>query len=145
MMQPIWGHWLLVGAGALSTAIANILLKKSRLTATDPGLLALVSSPWFLGALVFYCLELLLSAKALERLPVSITVPVFFGVMFSAVLILSNLFLAERLMTNQLIALGLISAGIIMSYKWEKYQYVWHKALSFPWIAMFSKGKAGFS
>lgn len=118
MIQPIWGYWLLVGVGALSTAVANILLKKSRLTATDSGLLALVSSPWFLGALVFYCLELFLSAKALERLPVSITVPVFFGVMFSAVLILSNLFLAERLMTNQLIALGLISTGIvIMSYK----------------------------
>ncbi|MBD2258532.1 SMR family transporter [Pseudanabaena sp. FACHB-2040] len=118
MVQHLWGHWLLVGMGALSTGIANVLLKKSRLVATDPGLLALVSSPWFIGALFFYCLDLLLFAKALDRLPVAIALPVFFGIMLSAVLVLSNVFLAERLTANQLVALGLISAGIvIMSQK----------------------------
>lgn len=113
-MVQSWSHWLLVGAGALSTGIANILLKKSRLTALDPGLLALVSSPWFIGALVFYCLDLFLFAKALDRLPISIALPVFFGIMLGSVLVLSNLFLAERLTANQLVALGLISTGIVV-------------------------------
>lgn len=113
-MAHYWSHWLLVGAGALSTGIANVLLKKSRLVATDPGLLGLGLSPWLVGALFFFGLDLFLFTKALERLPVSIALPVSFGVMLSAVLVLSHLFLAERLTVNQLVALGLISAGVVV-------------------------------
>lgn len=114
MAQALWSDWLLVGAGALSTGVANVLLKQSRLVATDPGFLSLVTSPWFVGAIVLYCLDLVLFAKALERLPVSIALPVFFGIMFGSVAILSNVFLAERLAFNHLVALGLISAGIVI-------------------------------
>jgi multidrug transporter EmrE-like cation transporter len=118
MAQPLWNDWLLVGAGALSTGIANILLKKSRLVAADPGFQAMVLSPWFMGAVVLYCLDLVLFAKALERLPVSIALPVFFGIMFGSVAVLSSVFLGERLSFNHFIALGLISVGIVvMSHK----------------------------
>lgn len=118
MVQSFWSDWLLVGAGALSTGVANVLLKKSRLVATDPGFWALLTSPWFVGALVLYCLDLVLFAKALERLPVSIALPVFFGIMFGSVAILSSAFLAERLAFNHFVALGCISAGIvIMAHK----------------------------
>ena len=50
MKQPLWESWLLLGVGALSAGIANTLLKKSRLAATD-------SSFWLIGALLCYCLD----------------------------------------------------------------------------------------
>ena len=57
MKQPLWESWVLLGFGALSAGIANILLKKSRMATT-------ASSFWLIGALFCYCLDLLLFAKA---------------------------------------------------------------------------------
>ena len=83
------------------------MLKKSRLFAR-------VVSFWFVGALVFYCIDLLLFAKALDRLPVSIAQPVSSGIMFACVMVLSNIFLGERLSIDSITGLGLIVAGIVI-------------------------------
>ena len=111
MKQPLWESWLLLGVGALSAGIANILLKKSRLVATDSYL-------WFIPALFCYCLDLLLFAKALDRLEIAIAQPVSSAIVFSSIVIFSNIFLAERLTFNHLTALSFIFTGIvIMSQK----------------------------
>ena len=114
MSQSLWGSWILVGVGALSTGVANILLKQSRLVAAEPRLFAGIYYFWFIGALVFYCIDLLLFAKALDRLPVSIAQPVSSGIMFSCVVIFSNVFLGEALKIGRVVGLGLIFAGIIV-------------------------------
>lgn len=114
MFQSLWGSWVLVGIGALSTGVANILLKKSRLVSTEPRLFADVISVWFIAALAFYCIDLFLFAKALDRLPVSIAQPVSSGIMFACVVIFSNIFLGEHLRIGHVLGLGLIVTGIIV-------------------------------
>lgn len=107
MKQTLWESWLLLGFGAVSAGIANILLKKSRLATSD-------SFFWLIGALFCYCLDLVLFAKALDRLPISIAQPVSSGIVFSSIVIFSNIFLAERLTFNHLAALSSIFTGIVI-------------------------------
>ena len=112
--QSMWESWLLVGLAAISTCMGNILLKKSRFVLTDPGFLPLMTSPWFVGALICYGIDLILFTKALDRLPLSTAVPVASGIGFISVALLSNAFFGERLTFNQLFAASLITAGIVI-------------------------------
>ena len=106
--------WSLVFAAGINTCIGNLLLKRSRLEAPDPGLLSLLFSPWLIGGLVFYGINVVLFAKALDKLPVSVAYPVLAGLGFGLITLTASWFFGERLGLNQYIGLGMILAGIII-------------------------------
>jgi multidrug transporter EmrE-like cation transporter len=110
-----WNAWNFVFAAAVNNCLAGLLLKRSSLDNADAGLLALLFSPFFLGAMACYSVNVLLFAKALDRLPVSIAYPVLAGMGFGLIAIASNWFFGERLGFNQLVGIGLILAGIIVA------------------------------
>jgi multidrug transporter EmrE-like cation transporter len=106
--------WLLIVISACFGSTGSILMKKSRLVAVNSSFLASLFSPWFLAALLVYSTGLLLFAKALDRLPISIAVPFSTGVGFILTTLLSYYLLGERLAAHQLAAVSLIFAGSIM-------------------------------
>lgn len=104
----------MVIAAALSTCIANILLKKSRMISVDLGLLSSFASPWFLSALAFMIIYLLLFSKALDILPISSVYPVFSGIVFTTLILSAVLLLGERFQPMQLLGIGAIIFGITL-------------------------------
>ena len=115
-MNAIWNAWVLICFAAVNNSVAAVLLKRSRFGA-PPGssLASLLLSPWFIGALVFYSANVMLFAKALDKLPVSTVYPVYAGLAFGLVAIAGNYFFGERLGFGQYIGLGIILAGIIIT------------------------------
>jgi multidrug transporter EmrE-like cation transporter len=105
---------ILVVAAGINTCIGNLLLKRSRLEATDPGIVSLLLSPWFISGLVFYGINVILFAKALDKLPVSAAYPVLAGMGFGLIAISASCFFGERLTFGQWVGLGMILAGIII-------------------------------
>jgi multidrug transporter EmrE-like cation transporter len=113
-MSQLQFPWLLMAISACCNSAGSMLLKQSRLAAVNSGFWVTLFSPWFLAALGIYSTGLLLFAKALDHLPVSIAVPFSTGVGFILTTVLSHYLFGERLMVNQLAALSLILAGVIV-------------------------------
>jgi multidrug transporter EmrE-like cation transporter len=113
-MNPNWVAWGFLLAAAVNNCIGSLLLKRSRLEAPDPGLVSLLFSPWFIGAVVVYGINVVLFAKALEKLPVSAAYPVFAGIGFGLIAIGGSCFFGERLGVTQWVGLGTILAGMII-------------------------------
>jgi len=109
-----WISWSFVLIASINTAIGNILLKKSRLEAPDSSLLTLLSSPWFLAAILVYGINIIAFAKALDRLPVSIAYPIFAAIGFSLVVLAGTLIFGERFSLSQMFGLSFIVAGIMI-------------------------------
>ncbi len=106
--------WSLVILAAVNNSIGSLLLKKSRLVATDSGFINLLLSPWFLAGLLFYATNVVIFAKALDKLPVSTAYPVLAGTGFGLIAIAGSFFFAEKLGVNQWIGMALILAGVIV-------------------------------
>ncbi len=106
--------WGLLFIAAMNNSLGSLLLKKSRLVASDPGLLTLLFSPWFLAGLSVYGINLVLFTKALEKLPLSQAYPVFAGLGFGLITVASQYFFGERFTFHQGVGLGLIFCGIVM-------------------------------
>ncbi len=106
-----WGFLLIA---ALNNSIGSLLLKKSRLVASDPSLLSLLFSPWFIAGLCVYGVNVVLFTKALEKLPVSQAYPVFSGLGFALIALAGNYFFGERFAFQQWVGLGFILCGIII-------------------------------
>ncbi|MDX1976808.1 MAG: SMR family transporter [Pseudanabaenaceae cyanobacterium bins.68] len=106
--------WLMVLIAAVNNAMGSLLLKKSRLVASEPGILGLFLSPWFWAGLMFYGMNVVIFAKALERLPVSVAYPVLAGVGFALIAIAGGFFFRERLEIGQWMGMGIILTGIIL-------------------------------
>ncbi|MBL1198693.1 MAG: EamA family transporter [Nostoc sp. GBBB01] len=113
-MNFTFNAWTFVFAASINTCIGNLLLKRSRLEAPDPGLVSLLLSPWFISGLVFYSINVVLFGKALDKLAVSTAYPVFAGLGFALIAITGNWFFGERLALNQCLGLGIILMGIII-------------------------------
>jgi multidrug transporter EmrE-like cation transporter len=111
VLSARWLPWLLVVAAGFNTCAGNLLLKQSRLTAR-PGWLAMLVSPWFLAGLAFYGLNVVLFAKALDRLPVSSAYPVFAGLGFLLLAVFSRIFFDESLSPAKIAGMALIVAGM---------------------------------
>jgi undecaprenyl phosphate-alpha-L-ara4N flippase subunit ArnE len=103
--------WLLIFIAALNSTAGNILLKKSR-EDINQGLLDWLFNPLFIGGLFFYAVNVILFAKALERLPVSVAYPTLAGIGFLTLVIFSNVFLGEKLNGVQILGVILILAGV---------------------------------
>ena len=103
--------WILVLAAGFNSCIGNLLLKRSRADVSD-GLLGMLLSPWFIGGLFFYGINVILFAKSLESLPVSRAYPVLAGVGFLLITITGNIWFNERFATIHWCGLAAILAGI---------------------------------
>ncbi len=110
-----WTAWLLVLTAGINSCIGNLLLKKSRLVARgDEGLFDLLLSPWFIGGLLFYGINVILFAKALEKLPVSIAYPVLAGSGFAMLVLAAHWLFDEQMTVNHYIGLVAVVFGIFM-------------------------------
>lgn len=106
--------WNLVFAAAVNNCVAGLLLKQSRLSVPDGGFISLILSPWLIAAMVFYGINVVLFAKALDRLEVSAAYPVLAGLGFGLIVVFSRWLFGERLELNQLLGVGLILVGIVL-------------------------------
>lgn len=101
-------------AGLISTA-GNILLKISRAgVGPDTPLWQQYLTPWMFGALACYGLNVLLFAKALDRLPVSVGYPLLASVGFATLVVVSTFMLHERLTPLQWLGLACVLGGIVL-------------------------------
>lgn len=113
-MSNNWNAWALVFVAGLNTCIGSLLLKKSRLAATDSSIMSIILSPWLIAGLVFFGINVVVFTKALDKLPVSAAYPVLSGLGFSLIAIASSFLFGERLGFNQWIGIGMILAGVII-------------------------------
>ncbi|MBH8553772.1 EamA family transporter [Nostocaceae cyanobacterium CENA357] len=114
MTQTFWSAWILLWLSAIGTCAGNLFLKQANLALSNPGLLSVVISPWFVGAIACYIFDLVLFTQALQHLPVSAAVPVASGLRIAATVILADVFFNEHFTFNQAFASSLIIAGIVM-------------------------------
>jgi multidrug transporter EmrE-like cation transporter len=114
MIQFFQRPWLLVFLSAFCNGIGTALLKQSRLATNNSNFFESIVSFWFITALFVYSTGMLLSTKALERLPLAIATPVSQGLSFFLIALLSYWVFNERLTANQIIATGFIFTGIIL-------------------------------
>ena len=106
------GLLLVLLAGANST-VGNMLLKYSRLSAPpESSWVEKLLSPAFAGAVVFYVVNLILFAKALDSLPVSVGYPILAASGFAMLVVASAIFFSEPLRLMNMVGLGFIVLGI---------------------------------
>jgi len=108
------GPWLLVVIAGVNSMIGNLCLKQSRIVAASPSLVDLIRSPWFLAGLAFYGLNVVVFAKALDRLPVSAAYPVLAATGFGLLAVVSTFAFGERLGLLQYLGLAVTLVGIMM-------------------------------
>lgn len=106
--------WIFVIAAGVNTCIANLFLKQSRLVAQGDDFVSSFFSPWFLGGIAIFGVNVILFAKALDRLPVSAAYPVLAGLGFGLLAIAGGVIFDERLNPTQWVGVGAILAGIIL-------------------------------
>ena len=106
--------WSLVLLAAVLNGAGSLLLKQSRLKAADPGLLAQLLSPWFIGGLACYGINVILFARALDKLAVSLAYPVLAGASFVLISALAAWLFHERLNPMQWTGAVFIVVGIFL-------------------------------
>lgn len=103
-----------VFAAGLCSCIGSILLKWSRTSLpAGAGPADKFLSVAFIAGLAFYGINVLLFAKALDTMEVSVAYPVLAGSGFALLAVTSHYFFAEPFHLCNWIGLGLVLAGII--------------------------------
>ena len=109
----------LVVIASVNSTIGNILLMVSR-EKLVPGHSNFSGylSPWFIGALFFYGVNVIVFAKALDYLPVNIGYPILAACSFIMLNVTSWIFFGDKLTLIQLIGLSITILGIfLLSHK----------------------------
>ena len=109
--------WALVFTAAILNGGGSLLLKQSRLKAAeiaDQSFGGLLFSPWFIGGLACYGINVILFAKALEKLPVSVAYPVLAGASLALIGFVAALLFHEKLAAIHWAGATLILIGIIL-------------------------------
>jgi multidrug transporter EmrE-like cation transporter len=101
--------WMLMLCSGVAAGAGNLLVKKANASPFTSAV-----SPWFLGAILFFLLNVFLLAKSLEDLPVSLAAPVVSGINFVVVVLGAALVFGEALNPWQYAGLGAIVLGIIL-------------------------------
>jgi multidrug transporter EmrE-like cation transporter len=109
MHKPSLVAWTLMLLSGLAAGVGNLMMKRAHV-----GSLANLLSPWFLGAMVFYLINVFLLAKALEDNPVSMAAPIVSGANFMVVVLGAALVFGESLNPWQYAGLGAILLGIFL-------------------------------
>ncbi|ULJ74231.1 DMT family transporter [Rhizobium gallicum] len=105
---------ILVLAAGLNSCIGNILLKWSRTSLPgDVGLADKFLSIGFIGGLAFYCINVVLFAKALDSMEVSVAYPILASSGFVMLAFTSHYLFGEPLHLCKWIGLALVLAGIV--------------------------------
>lgn len=103
----------LVLLASINSTVGNLLLKLSRKGLTEnSSFYDQYFSISFAGAIVFYCANLFLFAKALDSLPVNIGYPILAATGFALLAISSWIFFDERLSLVQISGLCFIVMGL---------------------------------
>lgn len=116
-MTPRILGWGLVLVAALLNGGGSLLLKQSRLKAAemaDQSLGGLLFSPWFIGGLACYGINVILFAKALEKLPVSVAYPVLAGASLALISFFAAMLFHEKLSAIHWGGVVFIFVGIIL-------------------------------
>ena len=105
--------WILVFAAALLNGCGSLLLKQSaRLSGEQLG--AQLFSPWFIGGLACYGVNVILFGKALKALPVAIAYPVLAGTSLAVISLVATLLFRERLTVVHWTGAVLVFFGIVL-------------------------------
>jgi multidrug transporter EmrE-like cation transporter len=113
VIKTVFFHWLLVVLAGINSCAGNVLLKYSRKGAA-PGFLGFLFNPWFIAGLLFYAVNVVLFAKALDSLPVSRAYPVLSGLGFVLLTAASSLLFGEALNVRGILGIVLVFAGIVL-------------------------------
>lgn len=113
-MNSIAIAWLLIVGAGLNSCIGNLLLKKARIVAPDSDIFTMMFSPWFIGGLIFYAINVVLFAKALDALPVSIAYPALAGIGFTLLTAAAWWLYGEQLAAPQYLGIALVLFGIVL-------------------------------
>lgn len=108
--------WCLIIVAAINSTLGNLLLKKSREN-LNLSLIEQLFNGWFIGGLLFYGINVILFAKALEKLPVSVAYPVLAGIGFLLLTVSASWMLGEKIAPIQIFGIGLILFGVFLLAK----------------------------
>jgi undecaprenyl phosphate-alpha-L-ara4N flippase subunit ArnE len=114
MTSSVGYAWSLVGLSAAGTCAGNLLLKQAQAPLAGSSWPAMLGSPWVVGAILCYGVDLVLFAQALRHLPVSAVVPVVSGLRIVATVVLAYALLGEYLTLSKLLATGVITVGVVL-------------------------------
>ena len=105
---------LLVFLAGFCSCLGNLALKQSRSFAPGSGdFLVSLINPYFISGLFFYGINVILFAKALDAIPVSIAYPILAGSGFALLTIAASILFSEHLSALQMLGLSLILIGIV--------------------------------
>jgi multidrug transporter EmrE-like cation transporter len=105
--------WLLLLFAAVANAAANLLLKRSATGGTGEGVAQYLTS-YFLVGVALFAVNVLLYAKALQGIAVSIAYPILVGVGAVIVVVGSGVVFKESVSAAQLLGIGFIVAGVAL-------------------------------
>ena len=109
-----WALILVLLAG-LNSTFGNLLLKASRQTVdSNSNLFEQYMSLYFMGAMIFYGINVMFFAKALDYLPVNIGYPILASSGFAMLAFSSWAIYDEKLGLFQIIGLIIVVIGIAM-------------------------------
>lgn len=111
-MTPVVWAWVLVLLAGVNSTIGNLFLKKSRLIAQDASFINSIFEPWFIGGLAFYGVNVILFAKALDHIQVSIAYPILAATGFTLLIVTSSFFFGESLKSLQYVGVVFILIGV---------------------------------
>ncbi|MER8511272.1 SMR family transporter [Mesorhizobium sp. M0894] len=104
--------WVL--AAGLNSCIGNLLLKWSRTSLpANAGLADNFLSIGFMGGLAFYGLNVILFAKGLDSMEISVAYPILAGSGFAMLMIASHYLFGEPFHPHKWIGVALVLAGIV--------------------------------
>lgn len=109
--------WILIFLAGLNSTIGNLFLKKSSEMAVETFWFAIPLNIWFLFGLMFYGINVLLFAKALQTLDVSAAYPVLAGISFCLLAGASWFLFNEKLNFVRYIGILTIILGIYLLTK----------------------------
>ena len=105
--------WILVLVAAVLNGCGSLLLKQSAKMSSDQ-LGAQLFSPWFIGGLACYGVNVILFGKALKALPVAIAYPVLAGTSLALISLAASFLFRERLAPVHWAGAVLIFFGIVL-------------------------------
>lgn len=106
--------WIFVLVAAVNSTIGNLLLKKSRMIDPSGGFLDMLLQPYFVAGLAFYGINVVLFAKSLEVLKVSVAYPVLATSGFALLIISAHVVIGEQLVLRQYIGVLVLIAGMFL-------------------------------
>lgn len=106
--------WIFLLVAAVNSTIGNLLLKKSRLVDPAGGFLDMLLQPYFIAGLVFYGINVILFAKSLEVLKVSVAYPILATSGFALLIISAHVVIGEQLTLRQYVGVLVLIAGMFL-------------------------------